>query len=295
MSNWVVTIVSPFTNGLTSEHIKKAQSLIGQDSSLIWLAEATACDLIFANAPDLKSIEEKLRVALPGVDIAVQPTENRRKKLLVADMDSTMIQLESLDYLAEILGFGEEVTEITNRGMRGELDFAESLRSRVALLKDQPTDAMSKVLENIPYTDGAEITVKTMVAHGCYCALVSGGFTFTTDVVAPNLGFHEARANQFEIIDATLTGNVIDPILARDSKKHTMEELCTKLDISSELACCIGDGANDLDMIRAAGMGVGYHGKPIVVEEAKFNIIHGDMTTLLYFQGYNNNEFVNLF
>ncbi len=294
MTSWVVTLVSPREGDLTSEYIKKAQSLIGEESKIHWLADHKACDISFENAPNKTSLEMKIRAALPMIDVAIQPSENRRKKLLVADMDSTMIQLESLDYLADILGFGEEVTEITNRGMRGELDFAESLRSRVALLKGQPASAMAKVLENIPYTEGGEITVKTMVKNDCYCALVSGGFTFTTDIVAPKLGFHEARANQLEIKDGLLTGEVIEPILARDSKQHTLEELSDKFGISNEHTCCIGDGANDLDMIRASGMGVGYHAKPIVIEEADLNIQHGDMTTLLYYQGYTKDEFVNL-
>ncbi|WP_420549220.1 phosphoserine phosphatase SerB [Curvivirga sp.] len=295
MTSWAVTLVATKENQLANDQVKKAQSLLGLDSQIIWLDEGRACDLIIPCEPVSKDeLEEKLLTALANTDIAIQKNENRRKKLLVADMDSTMIQLETLDYLAEILGFGEEVNEITARSMRGELDFADSLRTRVALLKGQSTDAMSKVLEDIPYTDGAEVTVKTMIKHGAYCALVSGGFTFTTDIVGPKLGFNEARANVFEIEDNTLTGNVIDPILARDSKQHTMEELCDKLDITSELACCIGDGANDLDMIQAAGMGVGFHGKPIVQEKAAFNIRFGDMTTLLYFQGYHKNEFVSV-
>lgn len=295
MTNWAVTLVATKETTLTSDQVKKAQSLLGQDSQIDWLNESHACDLILASEPENKDgLEEKLLSAVPETDIAIQKNENRRKKLLVADMDSTMIQLETLDYLAEILGFGEEVNEITARSMRGELDFAESLRTRVGLLKGQSTTAMSKVLEDIPYTDGAEIAVKTMVAHGCYAALVSGGFTFTTDIVGPKLGFNEARANIFEIEDNTLTGNVIEPILARDSKQHTMEELCEKLGITAEFACCIGDGANDLDMIQAAGMGVGFHGKPIVQEKAAFNIRFGDMTTLLYFQGYKQSEFISI-
>ncbi|MDX1737224.1 MAG: phosphoserine phosphatase SerB [Alphaproteobacteria bacterium] len=299
MTNWILTLVAPADQVLTEKHIEQAVDHLPSSIIVDWLAPDRAADLRFESPSltkaDTKDIETDLLREFGNIDIAIQPDiATRRKKLLVADMDSTMIQLESLDYLAELLGFGNEVTEITNRGMRGELDFETSLKSRVSLLANQPTYAMATVLQNIPYTDGAEICVKTMRDNGCYCALVSGGFTFTTDVVAPKLGFHEARANRFEIIDGNLTGKVIEPILARDSKQKTMEELCKKFNLTSEEVCCIGDGANDLDMIRAAGMGVGYHGKPIVQEEAAFNIRFGDMTTLLFYQGYSLEEFTNI-
>ena len=266
----------------------------GETNTFDWLSENRACDITLSGLPKA-DISRLMMDLADGLDFCLQEAAgNRRKKLLVADMDSTMIQLESLDSLAAELGFGEEVEAITERGMRGELDFRDSLRTRVALLQGQPTDAMAKILENIPYTEGAELTVKTMAAHGCYCVLVSGGFTFTTEVVFKKLGFHEHRANDFEIVDGRLTGKVIEPILGRDSKKATLLEFVGKLGIAKAESCAVGDGANDLDMLDAAGMGVGYHGKPIVLERAQCNIRYGDMTTLLYYQGYRDSEFATL-
>ncbi|RED54201.1 phosphoserine phosphatase SerB [Aestuariispira insulae] len=293
----ILTLVSPVADtgfadmvGMIADRLQQQGGIVGEPR---WLSPDRAGDLEIQGL-DQATVRHLAHAQAEGLDYAVQTDQNRRKKLLLADMDSTMIQLESLDSLAAELGFGQQVEEITERGMRGELDFRESLRTRVALLEGQPTTAMAKVMENIPYTPGAEVTVKTMVAHGCHTALVSGGFTFTTDVVHAKLGFHEHRANRLEIIDGYLTGKVIEPILGRDSKRLALEELSNRLGIPQELTCAIGDGANDLDMLETAGMGVGYHGKPIVLERAPFNIRHGDMTTLLYFQGYADIEFVSL-
>lgn len=292
----VVTVVAAAGKTIPADiypQVEEALTVKGARlGALSWLSPDRAFDLTF------DGIEEKAaRIALAllttEVDIAVQPAEGRRKKVFVADMDSTMIQLESLDKLAEELGFGPQVEEITERGMRGELDFRESLRSRVALLEGQEADAaMAKVLEDIPYTPGAETTVKTLAAQGCHCILVSGGFTFTTEVVHKKLGFHDHHANELEIVDGHLTGKVIEPILGRDSKLATLKKACDDRNLPLSGACAIGDGANDLDMIEAAGMGVGYHGKPILRQKADFNINHGDMTTLLYFQGYSDADFV---
>lgn len=293
----ILTLVSPTQNshfpGLIEDFTQKLKSAGTEFSDVDWLSADRACEFSVSGI-EASELAQFISTHLPNTDFALQANGNRRKKLLLADMDSTMIQLESLDSLAAELGFGEEVEAITERGMRGELDFRDSLRTRVALLEGQATDAMAKILENIPYTEGAEVTVKTMAAHGCYCALVSGGFTFTTEVVYKKLGFQEHRANEFEIIDGRLTGKVIEPILGRDSKKSTLLELIKALDINLEESLAIGDGANDLDMLEAAGMGVGYHGKPIVQERAPFNIRFGDMTTLLYYQGYRDEDFQSL-
>lgn len=293
----VVTVVAPVGKTIPAEilpQVKEALTVKGAEIGAVdWLSPERAFDLGF-DGIDEGAARMALALLTTEVDIAVQPAEGRRKKVLVADMDSTMIQLESLDKLAHELGFGAEVEEITERGMRGELDFRESLRTRVALLAGQKTGAMATVLDDIPYTSGAEVTVKTMAAHGCHCALVSGGFTFTTEVVYRYLGFHEHHANEFEITDGVLTGKVVEPILGPDSKLVTLQGLCEARGFSLAEACAIGDGANDLDMIQAAGLGVGYHGKPILRAKARFNINHGDMTTLLYFQGYHDVEFVEV-
>lgn len=204
-----------------------------------------------------------------------------------------MIEIETLDTLAADLGLGEAIAEITKRSMNGELDFAEALRERVAMLAGFPAEhAIRTVMEKVTYTPGGKVAVATMRANGAYCALVSGGFTFTTETVHAELGFHEHRANVLEISAGNLTGTVLEPIVARDTKLTTVLELCEKKGVGLEDACTVGDGANDLDMLRATGLGVAYYGKPIVRQEATFRIDHTDLSTLLFYQGYSRDEFV---
>lgn len=292
----VLTVVAAADDTLAAESIRELLEKLDHNGIDVgakpdWLSPGRAVDIPVGHAP-VAVVTKQVEETLPQVDKAVQPDAGRRKKLLLADMDSTMVQSESLDELAEFLGFGPQVKAITERSMRGELDFRESLRARVALLEGQPVGALEETLKDIPYTRGAETAVRTMAAHGCYTILVSGGFEFTTTVVHEKLGFHTHRANNFEIADGKLTGRVVEPILGRDSKLETLNEFCTKLDLSHAETCTVGDGANDLDMLRAAGLGVAYHGKPIVRQQAPYQINHGDMTTLLYFQGYRDSEFV---
>lgn len=232
---------------------------------------------------------------LTGIDTAVQPADNRKKRVLVADMDSTMITIETLDTMAVVLGFGEQIMEITARSMNGELDFADSLRERVAMLKGQPgTSSMKAVMDEVKPTPGARVTVRTMAENGAYCALVSGGFTFTTEIVHRQLGFHEHRANVLHLDEnGLLAGTVGEPILSRHSKLETLKELTDARGLDFDDALCVGDGANDLDMLLAAGLGVAYHGKPVVRKQSRFRVDHGTMETLLYYQGYHRDEFVD--
>lgn len=232
--------------------------------------------------------------ALADLDIAVTGTEGRRKKVLVADMDSTMIQIETLDTLAAELGFGEEVAAITARSMAGELDFIESLEARVALLKGHKADrALAAVMAQVVPTPGAERAVRTMAAHGCLCALVSGGFTFTTEVVHAQLGFQEHLANTLEIgPDGCFTGALTGRAVGRATKRDVLEEMCARQHVGPEMAAAIGDGANDLDMLQVAGLDIGYRPKPIVAQAVTHTIRYTDMTTLLYYQGYEEAEFV---
>jgi phosphoserine phosphatase len=245
--------------------------------------------------PDREALRSALDAcpALDGLDWAVTPADGRRKAVLVADMDSTMIQIETLDTLAAELGFGEEVAEITARSMAGELDFLESLRARVALLKGHAADtALAAVMAKVVPTEGAERAVRTMAARGCLCALVSGGFTFTTEVVHAQLGFQEHLANTLEIgPDGRFTGAVTGRTVGRATKREVLEELCARQGVGPEMAAAIGDGANDLDMLAAAGLGIGFRPKPIVARSVAQSIRHTDMTTLLYFQGYEDAEF----
>lgn len=271
--------------------LKAAGASLG---SPVWLNDGgTAVDLGVYALPLPRARE--IANALTGVDTAVQPSTNRKKRVLIADMDSTMITIETLDTLADILGFGEAVKEITNRSMNGELDFAEALRQRVAMLKGQPAEAsMQAVMDQVGLTPGARMTVRTMAENGAYCALVSGGFTFTTSVVYSRIGFHEHRANDLHVdADGRFTGTVSEPILSRHSKLETLRELTDARGLTVDDALCVGDGANDLDMLLVAGLGVAYHGKPIVRKEARFRIDHGTMETLLYFQGYHRDEFID--
>ena len=233
---------------------------------------------------------------LEGVDRAVQGPKHRRKRALVADMDSTMIKIETLDTMAAKLGVGEKVQEITARSMRGELDFIESLEERVALLKGFDAQAsMDAVMAEVEHTQGAQTAVTTMRENGCRCALVSGGFTFTTAVVHAALGFQDHLANTLEIADdGTFTGRLTGRLVGRDTKLTVLKELCESKNATLEQSAAIGDGANDLDMLEAAGLGIGFGPKPIVRERARFVIDQPDMAVLLFFQGYEEAEFVSV-
>ena len=293
----VLTLVAAEGETLSRSSVELAEEVLLAIGASIGDAELLgpdAVEVMFeASMPEL--VEGRIRRALDGrrIDVLAGPVAGRRKKLLLADMDSTMIQIESLDELADALGIGKQVREITERSMRGELDFAGSLRTRVALLEGQPEDCLDLVLHKVAYTPGAETAVRTMVANGAHAALVSGGFTFTTDVVHRKLGFHEHHANQLLIDNGFLTGTVSEPILGPEAKLENLNRLLAEKGLDATEACCIGDGANDLQMIEAAGLGVAYRGKPIVRERARFQINRGDMTALLYFQGYHDYEFVS--
>ena len=228
-----------------------------------------------------------------GVDLVVQPTEKRRKKMLLADMDSTMIQQECIDELAEVAGVGAHVRAITARAMNGDLDFEEALIERVALLRDLPETVIGEVLASrISYMPGGTALVATMRAHGAYCALVSGGFTAFTGSVAAHLGFDEHRANTLLAENGRLLGDVRRPILGRAAKVQALEEISARLGITEADVLAVGDGANDLGMLGRAGAGVALHAKPSVAAQCDIRINHGDLTALLYIQGYARDQFV---
>jgi phosphoserine phosphatase len=226
------------------------------------------------------------------IDLAVQPTAGRRKRLLLADMDSTMIRQECIDELAVVAGVGAQVAAITARAMNGELDFESALRERVGLLAGLPEAVIAGVLETrIRFMPGGRTLVATMKAQGGHAVLVSGGFTAFTGPVAAALGFDEHRANVLQVRDGRLTGTVAEPILGRAAKVQALEEIAARLGIGDQVLA-VGDGANDLGMLGRAGAGVALHAKPVVAAESALRVNHGDLTALLFLQGYERAEFV---
>ncbi|WP_073052483.1 phosphoserine phosphatase SerB [Kaistia soli] len=255
-----------------------------------WLSPGEAVDLPFAPSSDTASIEAM--IGDRPVDVVVQKASERRKRLLVADMDSTMIGQECIDELADMAGLKPFVAAITERAMRGEIAFEPALRERVALLKGLPLSVIDEVLASrIRLTPGGPELVRTMRAHGGYAALVSGGFTLFTGPVAAMIGFDENRANQLEHESGVLSGTVTEPILGQEAKLSALMDLSRRLKLERHETLAIGDGANDLSMIRAAGLGVAFRAKPKVAAEADARINHTDLTALLFAQGYRRQDF----
>ena len=258
---------------------------------LRWLAPGEAAEFgIEAMPEDLWDRWAGLQVL--GVDLAVQPAEGRRKRMLLADMDSTMIGQECIDELADMAGVGERVKDITARAMNGELDFEGALTERVGLLAGLPETVIDEVYaQRITMAPGGRQLIATMKAAGGHTALVSGGFTAFTTRVAADLGFDEHRANTLLAAEGRLTGAVARPILGREAKIAALEEITARLGLGVGDAVAVGDGANDLGMLGLAGMGVALHAKPAVAAQCKIRINHGDLTALLYLQGYERDEF----
>jgi phosphoserine phosphatase len=294
MSLVATLICNPADPALDSTVVDGARAILPSPGPAQWLFDEVAVDIPFEGSEDIRAIEARLREArgdLP-VDIVVQPRAFRRKKLLLADMDSTMIGQECIDELADFAGLKAHVAGITERAMRGEIEFEPALRERVALLKGMSVGVIDDVLKTrIRPTPGGRELVATMRAHGAYTCLISGGFTLFTNAVAAMIGFQENRANELLIEDGKLTGEVKEPILGRAAKLATLIELTESFDLDDIDTLVVGDGANDLGMIRNAGLGVAYHAKPAVAAAAAARIDHGDLTALVYAQGYRRDEF----
>jgi phosphoserine phosphatase len=280
------------TNAVTVELIDSLKNAWG-GADVKWLAAGEASEFAVVESPGNRwEVWSDLQTL--GVDLIVQPEEGRRKKMLLADMDSTMIQQECIDELAAEAGVGDRVAAITAAAMNGELDFDGALRERVGLLKGLPESVINEVLDKrITLMPGGSELIATMKVNGAYAALVSGGFTAFTGAIAEKLGFDENRANTLISKDGLLTGDVGMPILGKQAKVDALEEITARLGISESDVLAVGDGANDLGMLKRAGTGVALHAKPSVAAQCDVRVNFGDLTALLYLQGYARDAFSN--
>ena len=291
MSHVATLVSNPVRPAIDAAAIAKARALLPNAVSETVLKPGVAADIFFAPGPDAqeRELSDLVRAALTPapIDVVVQETKYRRKKLFVADMDSTMIDQECIDELADYAGLKAHVAAITERAMRGELPFEPALRERVALLKDLPLSVIEETIRaKITLAAGGRELIATLKAHGVYTCLVSGGFTLFTNVIAEKLGFDENRANELLIENGKLSGKVREPILGRAAKLATLQELAGRLGIRMEETIAIGDGANDLDMSTASGRGVAIHAKPAVAAAAQARLDHADLSAILYCAGF---------
>ncbi|MCO6417146.1 phosphoserine phosphatase SerB [Siccirubricoccus sp. KC 17139] len=290
----ILTLVAP-AGGLAAPDLARLRSALEALGALPgtpdWLSPGEAADLPFTGlAADQAMAVARRALAGAPVDLYAQPAEGRRKSLLLADMDSTIVTSETLDELAAYAGLKERIAEITRRSMNGELDFRQALVERVGMLAGLPTEALERTWAETQVTAGAAALVATMRANGAHCAIVSGGFTFFTGRVADKLGFHAHYSNTLLVADGKLTGKVGEPILDRDAKLATLKRLAAELALPLSATLTVGDGANDLAMIQAAGLGVAFRAKPVVAAAARARVDHTDLRALLFFQGYRAAE-----
>jgi phosphoserine phosphatase len=285
-----LTLVAPRgANTLSAAAIARVQDAVRGSVPDI-LAPDEAVDIALPGPPDMAEVRAALDSA--AIDAIATPTEGRRKALLVADMDSTIVSGETLDELADFAGLKPRIAEITARAMNGELDFKAALRERVGMLKGLPVAALEQTWQRIRLTPGARGLVATMRAHGAFAVLVSGGFSFFTSRVAALCGFDLHRSNVLLDDGSVLTGRVAEPILDRDTKLATLIRLAAERGLPLSATLAVGDGANDLDMLRAAGLGVAFRAKPIVAKAAEARVDHADLRALLFAQGYRASDIV---
>lgn len=288
-------IGAPEKKAVTEQIAALASDILPGHPAPDWLARDTACAFDFFDEGGDWGPGADLRATLrhQPIDIAVlSAAEYGRRGLLIADMDSTMIGQECIDEIADFAGVGAQVAEITEQAMRGGLDFRSALRARIRLIAGLDENILAEVArQRLTLNPGARTLVQTMRANGAFCALVSGGFSFFTRIIAERAGFHNHRGNQLIFEDGHLTG-VADPVLGREAKRSALEQYMQQHGIPRASTLAIGDGANDLDMLEGAGLGVAYRAKPLVAEEARVSLDHADLTALLYLQGYRDDEFI---
>jgi phosphoserine phosphatase len=286
----VTLLTSPAASSLDPALVLSLRNAWGGGEAA-WLAPDEAAEFAVPAVPEGRwDVWAELQGM--GVDMVVQPAAGRRKRMLLADMDSTMIRQECIDELADMAGVGAQVAAITARAMNGELDFEGALKARLALLTGLDAGVIARVLaERITFMPGGRALVATMRANGGYAALVSGGFTAFTGPVAEALGFDEHRANELLVADGRLLGVPAEPILGREAKVRALEEITARLGLAEADVMAVGDGANDLGMLKRAGAGVALHAKPVVAAEVDIRVNHGDLSALLYIQGYSRDEF----
>ncbi len=294
----VLTLISPAPGGLTAALVDQAKTLLvasgGTYSSVNWLSQGEAYDIEFSGTVP-ESFETTLRAQLAEhtIDLAIQPIDGRRKALLLSDMDSTIVTAETLDELADYAGLKEKISEITARAMNGEIKFEDALAERVGMLKGLGADTLASTMKQISYSPGAKTLVRTMSAYGAYTALVSGGFTYFTRRVREAVGFDVDTGIELEISDGKLTGRVTGALVTKDVKRDLLIRLAAERNIDINDTLTVGDGANDLLMLKEAGLGVAYHAKPVVVEGAPFCINYAGLDALLFLQGYRRDQFVD--
>lgn len=292
-----VLIANPDRPAITDAVLAESRRVLATEHPTRILHREVAAEILVDGDPaDAAALTERLRTALGGepIDLAVLPADaHRRKRLFLADMDSTMIEQECIDELAGTLGLKDHVAAITERAMRGEIAFEPALRERVALLKDIPVGVVDGLIaDTLTLTPGGRTLVQTMAAHGAHTCLVSGGFTLFTGPIAAKLGFAEHRANRLAVADGKLTGAVENPIVGKAEKRATLMDLRDRFGLAPAETMAVGDGANDLDMLGEAGLGVAFRAKPAVAAAARVRVEHADLTALLYLQGYAASEFV---
>jgi len=295
MVTYALTLIGATKSGpLRSAHLDQVRARLDLDFPPDWLAEDEACDLIFPSDLSAAEITAEALSALQGtkIDAVCTPAKGRRKQMLISDMDSTIIDQECIVEMGDVIGVGPQISRITQAAIDGKVGFAEALRRRVALMKGMEYSLLERVCDQrITLTPGARTLVRTMRRHGAYCILVSGGFDYFASRIAEKIGFHDYQANELICEAGKLTGKVLEPILGRTAKLDTLRSLCAAKGLSGADVLAAGDGANDMKMIEAAGLGVAFHGSCALQDHANACINHSDLTSLLYIQGYRKSEF----